>query len=70
MPWWVYGPRGMQLWFPSALRAVEQEENRGGATGAPAAGPSDVELTFDKEVYPVGKLSGTVLDSIRVVLSL
>ncbi|GIL70747.1 hypothetical protein Vretifemale_1461 [Volvox reticuliferus] len=47
MPWWLYGPAGMQLCFPSSL-------------GTPAAlsmaykEGHDIELEFDQEVYPVG----------------
>ena len=50
IPWWTYGARGMQLWFPSAL----------GEPVSPSAAPADArfatdpELEFDREVYPIG----------------
>lgn len=48
VPWWTYGGRGMQLWFPSAL--AEPLSPR-----AELASKSvDPELEFDKEVYPIG----------------
>lgn len=51
MPWWVYGPRGMQLWFPLALQAADPSAE---PSPNPAARHPDIELQFDKEVYPVG----------------
>lgn len=47
LPWWTYGARGMQLWFPSAL-----EEPL--TPGYQPASQADPELEFDHEVYPVG----------------
>ncbi|GBF93019.1 hypothetical protein Rsub_05630 [Raphidocelis subcapitata] len=110
MPWWAYGPSGMQLWFPSLLPAapalahatssgtlprlvrLRSQDSVGsplalaspmsfsgragspyppsppstaGGSGAAAAaaaaaiaaanvGGGDMELEFDREVYPVG----------------
>jgi len=49
IPWWTYGARGMQLWFPSALA---EPVSPGAAAGRRYA--TDPELEFDREVYPVG----------------
>ena len=51
MPWWTYGARGMQLWFPSSLAEPLSPTTRemmgfGSST--------DPELEFDREVYPIG----------------
>ncbi|KAI8463229.1 MAG: hypothetical protein J3K34DRAFT_462531 [Monoraphidium minutum] len=105
MPWWAYGPGGMQLWFPSLLpppalapagsaggpplaqlhpqasltliasptaaAAAAAAAAPGAATAAAAAaaaaaavaaaaaaavngGGTDIELEFDREVYPIG----------------
>ncbi len=48
VPWWTYGGRGMQLWFPSAL--AEPLSPRAEL----ACKSVDPELEFDKEVYPIG----------------
>ena len=49
IPWWTYGARGMQLWFPKTLAEPLL---------APDANPvhyaTDPELEFDREVYPIG----------------
>ena len=47
LPWWTYGSRGMQLWFPSALSEPL-------TPGYQPALSQDPELEFDHEVYPVG----------------
>ena len=47
MPWWAYGPRGMQLWFPSSLSDPLTPRQYGGQYGAQA---HDIELEFDQEV--------------------
>ena len=47
LPWWTYGARGMQLWFPSALGEPL-------TPGYQPATQADPELEFDHEVYPVG----------------
>ena len=49
VPWWTYGARGMQLWFPSALA----EPLSPGGLGSQSLA-EDPELEFDREVYPVG----------------
>jgi hypothetical protein len=97
MPWWAYGPSGMQLWFPSLLptppppplppaaRTPRGSSGAGGlqpvlsgasqlalekqgsdalmsspsiaaaaAAAVNAAQTTDIELEFDREVYPVG----------------
>ena len=52
MPWWLYGPGGMQVYFPA--------QGTEGDKGAPAA--PDAELEFDREVYPVGvSIGGAVV---------
>ena len=43
MPWWAYGPRGVQLWFPSALSDPLSPRQLG-------AQQHDIELEFDQEV--------------------
>lgn len=49
MPWWAYGSKGMQLWFPSTFnQSLPTLKN-----AIPPAG-TDIELEFDREVYPVG----------------
>ena len=48
MPWWTYGSRGMQMWFPSSLF----DPALGGGDSSSIA--TDPELEFDKEVYPIG----------------
>ena len=51
MPWWTYGARGMQLWFPSSLAeplSPTTRETMGFGSG------TDPELEFDREVYPIG----------------
>ena len=57
-PWWTYGPRGMQLWFPSTLvDQVEELNYKLSANmddGISTAKGIDPELEFDKEVYPIG----------------
>ncbi len=51
MPWWTYGWRGMQLWFPSSLA----EPLSGSTRDSMGFGAStDPELEFDREVYPIG----------------
>lgn len=49
IPWWTYGARGMQLWFPKTLA----EPVLASAAG-PAHYATDPELEFDREVYPIG----------------
>ena len=51
MPWWTYGARGMQLWFPSSLAEPLSPTTRE-TMGFSAS--TDPELEFDREVYPVG----------------
>lgn len=51
MPWWTYGARGMQLWFPSPLADPLSPTTRE-MMGFSAS--TDPELEFDREVYPVG----------------
>jgi hypothetical protein len=50
IPWWSYGARGMQLWFPKTL--AEPVSYSAGAVEAHYV--TDPELEFDKEVYPIG----------------
>ncbi|CAI5464880.1 unnamed protein product [Closterium sp. Yama58-4] len=46
VPWWAYGHRGMQVWYPSLYHD---------ASGQPAEVQQlDPELDFDREVYPLG----------------
>ncbi|CAI7744404.1 unnamed protein product, partial [Closterium sp. NIES-53] len=46
VPWWAYGHRGMQVWYPSLYHD---------AAGQPAEVQQlDPELDFDREVYPLG----------------
>ena len=47
IPWWTYGARGMQLWFPSALAEPL-------SPGLAQSLAEDPELEFDREVYPIG----------------
>ncbi|GLC73770.1 hypothetical protein PLESTF_001417100 [Pleodorina starrii] len=47
MPWWLYGPAGMQLCFPSSL-------GTSAASSMACKEGQDIELEFDQEVYPVG----------------
>jgi hypothetical protein len=58
MPWWAYGPKGMQLWFPSLLNRTAGSSSKGPmsppAATSQASGGNDIELEFDQEVYPVG----------------
>ncbi|PSC67405.1 Quino amine beta chain-like RIC1-like guanyl-nucleotide exchange factor [Micractinium conductrix] len=63
MPWWTYGARGMQLWFPSSLsepltpmRSLTSPTATGLAAAAAAGSTNstDPELEFDREVYPTG----------------
>lgn len=70
MPWWTFGARGMQLWFPSTFSdpqlspATAGMGSLGGHTGSSplaavagargGANATDPELEFDKEVYPLG----------------
>lgn len=56
MPWWAYGPGGMQLWFPSALKGSMSTriQRRLSETLTPSTTGTDMELEFDREVYPVG----------------
>ncbi|KAG1677057.1 hypothetical protein FOA52_001227 [Chlamydomonas sp. UWO 241] len=50
MPWWGYGPAGMQLWFPSSLSTPLTPQ-----AGLSGSGINlDIELEFDQEVYPIG----------------
>ena len=51
MPWWTYGWRGMQLWFPSSLAEPLSPATRD-SMGFGAS--TDPELEFDQEVYPIG----------------
>lgn len=41
VPWWAYGQRGMQVWYPSAALSSTHHQ-------------LDPELDFDREVYPLG----------------
>ncbi|KAL0053131.1 hypothetical protein WJX82_001373 [Trebouxia sp. C0006] len=50
VPWWTYGARGMQLWFPSSLTEPLSPTTRDSMT----AHSTDPELEFDREVYPIG----------------
>ena len=50
VPWWTYGARGMQLWFPSSLEEPLSPTTRDSMT----AQSTDPELEFDREVYPIG----------------
>lgn len=50
IPWWTYGARGMQLWFPSSLHQPLSPHAR----DIKARASTDPELEFDREVYPVG----------------
>lgn len=45
VPWWAYGHRGMQVWYPS------QHES---ASLSASPQQLDPELDFDREVYPLG----------------
>lgn len=66
MPWWTYGSRGMQLWFPSSLLepltpsarslslASPTATGMSAAAAAAATNSTDPELEFDREVYPIG----------------
>lgn len=49
IPWWTYGARGMQLWFPKKLA----EPMSHAAAAEEAHYMTDPELEFDKEVYPI-----------------
>lgn len=48
IPWWTYGARGMQLWFPSSLSETLSPRSEAVSKSV------DPELEFDKEVYPIG----------------
>eukprot|EP00898_Chlorokybus_atmophyticus_P004519 jgi/Chlat1/5068/Chrsp33S08959 len=43
-PWWAYGHRGMQLWYPSSPDTSSSD----------SLFQQDPELEFDREVYPLG----------------
>ncbi len=43
MPWWAYGAKGMQLWFPSSLSDPLTPRQFGSQH-------HDMELEFDQEV--------------------
>lgn len=49
IPWWTYGARGMQLWFPKSLA----EPVSHAAAAEAAHYMTDPELEFDREVYPI-----------------
>ena len=49
MPWWAYGVRGMELWFPSSL-AEPLSPRRITTEGQGVTGQLDPELEFDREV--------------------
>lgn len=53
MPWWAYGVRGMELWFPSSL-AEPISPRASPSRDQMLIGQLDPELEFDREVYPVG----------------
>jgi hypothetical protein len=51
MPWWAYGARGMQLWYPSTIAAPSTPTSVGTAVaGFQPTGEPDPELEFDREV--------------------
>lgn len=50
IPWWTYGPQGMQMWFPSSLAEPLSPSTR----EAMSTISTDPELEFDREVYPIG----------------
>lgn len=50
IPWWTYGARGMQLWFPSSLAEPLSPSLR----DQQHLVSTDPELEFDREVYPIG----------------
>uniref|UniRef100_A0A061S7S9 Protein ric1 n=1 Tax=Tetraselmis sp. GSL018 TaxID=582737 RepID=A0A061S7S9_9CHLO len=55
MPWWAYGARGMQLWYPSSIAEPSTPTSVGTAVASfQPNGTPDPELEFDREVYPVG----------------
>ncbi|KAK3260394.1 hypothetical protein CYMTET_30647 [Cymbomonas tetramitiformis] len=57
LPWWAYGHRGMQVWYPSSPpEASKNSIGGGGIRGCRASSTvaMDPELEFDKEVYPLG----------------
>ena len=47
MPWWAYGPQGMQLWFPSSLSAP-LSPGPAPPGGTPGPQHKDIELEFDQ----------------------
>ena len=49
IPWWTYGARGMQLWFPKTLA-----EPLLASAASHTHCATDPELEFDREVYPIG----------------
>eukprot|EP00899_Mesostigma_viride_P007295 jgi/Mesvir1/16567/Mv10107-RA.1 len=63
LPWWAYGHRGMQLWFPT-VRSENSHHGRpfgdpsakppGGTVMNGGGGQLDPELEFDREVTPLG----------------
>lgn len=50
MPWWAYGVRGMELWFPSSL-TEPISPRQFTSEGHSITGQLDPELEFDREVY-------------------
>lgn len=46
VPWWAYGHRGMQVWYPST--------HTDASTPGADLQHLDPELDFDREVYPLG----------------
>ncbi|CAM6095693.1 unnamed protein product [Calypogeia fissa] len=51
VPWWAYGHRGMQVWYPSSPADTSQD--------AQDVWELDPELDFDREVYPLGVSTGS-----------
>lgn len=47
IPWWLYGPGGMQVYFPEGGAGAGQDGKGQGSS-------LDAELDFDREVYPIG----------------
>ncbi|BBN10730.1 RAB6A-GEF complex partner protein 1 [Marchantia polymorpha subsp. ruderalis] len=51
VPWWAYGHRGMQVWYPSSPADSSHDVQD--------AWELDPELDFDREVYPLGLCPGS-----------
>uniref|UniRef100_A0A383V6J0 RIC1 C-terminal alpha solenoid region domain-containing protein n=1 Tax=Tetradesmus obliquus TaxID=3088 RepID=A0A383V6J0_TETOB len=59
MPWWAYGPIGMQLWFPSLVTAALAAPAASSSTGQLLRGQGSLPAALSPHSQQGGRLSST-----------